>query len=144
MQRLVIGIPARNEASTIADLVGALEQGAVMLGEGVRCELVLAYQPGDDDTLARWEGHRFRLSNRVLHGPDGDVGKGRNVKRLISQAREQGAHLLLVDGDLGSYQPAAVSAFGNYRRLARGGLVLPLWCRPHGERATPRTFSPAR
>ena len=133
MQRLVIGIPARNEASTIADLVGALEQGAVMLGEGVRCELVLAYQPGDDDTLARWEGHRFRLSNRVLHGPHGDVGKGRNVKRLISHAREQGAHLLLVDGDLGSYHPAAVSAFGNYRQLARGGLVLPLWCRPHGE-----------
>jgi hypothetical protein len=69
----------------------------------------------------------------VLHGPEGDVGKGRNVKRLIGHAREQGAHLLLVDGDLSSYQPAAVSAFGNYRRLARGGLVLPLWCRPHGE-----------
>jgi hypothetical protein len=133
MQRLVIGVPARNEGATIADLAGALEQGAAMLGEGVLCELVLAYQPGDDDTLARWESHRFRLPNRVLHGPDGDVGKGRNVKRLIGYAGEQGAHLLLVDGDLSSYHPATVSSFGSYGHLVRGGLVLPLWCRPHGE-----------
>ena len=133
MQRLVIGIPARNEAATIADLAGALEQGAAMLGEGVCSELVLAYQPGDDDTLVRWDSRQFRLPNRVLHGPDGDVGKGRNVKRLIGHAREQGAHLLLVDGDLSSYQPATVSSFGSYGRLVRGGLVLPLWCRPHGE-----------
>jgi hypothetical protein len=133
MQRLVIGIPARNEAATIAGLAGAIEQGAAMLGEGVCSELVLAYQPGDDDTLARWESHQFRLPNRVLHAPDGDVGKGRNVKRLISHAREQGAHLLLVDGDLSSYKPAVVSSFGGYVRLVRGGLVLPLWCRPHGE-----------
>jgi hypothetical protein len=133
MQRLVIGVPARNEGATIADLAGALEQGAAILGEGVRCELVLAYQPGDDDTLARWESHRFRLPNRVLHGPDGDLGKGRNVKRLIRYAREQGAHLLLVDGDLSSYQPATVGSFGSYGHLVRGGLVLPLWCRPHGE-----------
>jgi hypothetical protein len=133
MERLVIGIPARNEGATIADLVGALEQGAALLGEGVCCELVLAYQPGDDDTLGRWENHRFRLPNRVVHGPDGDIGKGRNVKRLIRHARSQAAHLLLVDGDLSSYDPATVSAFGTYRRLVRGGLVLPLWCRPHGE-----------
>jgi hypothetical protein len=133
MERLVIGIPARNEGTTIADLAGALEQGAAMLGEGIRCELVLAYQPGDDDTLARWESRPFRLPNRVLQGPDGDVGKGRNVKRLIRYAREQGAHLLLVDGDLSSYQPATVSSFGSFGRLVRGGLVLPLWCRPHGE-----------
>jgi hypothetical protein len=133
MQRLVIGIPARNEAPTIAGLAAALEQGAAMLGEGVCSELVLAYQPGDDDTLAKWESHQFRLPNRVLHGPAGDVGKGRNVKRLIRHAREQGAHLLLVDGDLSSYRPATVSSFGSYGRLVRGGLVLPLWCRPHGE-----------
>jgi hypothetical protein len=133
MQRLVIGVPARNEGATIADLAGALELGAAMLGEGVCCELVLAYQPGDDDTLAKWESHRFRLPNRVLHGADGEVGKGRNVKRLICHAREQGAHLLLVDGDLSSYEPATVSSFGSYGRLVGGGLVLPLWCRPHGE-----------
>ena len=68
MERLVIGIPARNEEATIADLAAALESGAAMLGEGIRCELVLAYQPGHDDTLARWESHPFRLPNRVLQG----------------------------------------------------------------------------
>lgn len=133
MERLVIGIPARNEGATIADLAAALEQGAAMLGEGIRCELVLAYQPGHDDTLARWESHPFRLPNRVLQGPDDDAGKGRNVKRLIRYARDHGAHLLLVDGDLSSYEPATVGSFGSFACFARGGLVLPLWCRPHGE-----------
>ena len=78
---------------------------------------VLAYQPGHDDTLARWESHPFRLPNRVLQGPDDDVGKGRNVKRLIRYARDHGAHLLLVDGDLSSYQPATVGSFGELRLL---------------------------
>jgi hypothetical protein len=133
MEMLVIGIPARNEGATIADLAAALEEGAALLGEGIRCEVVLAYQPGDDDTMARWESQPFRLPNRVLHGPEGDVGKGRNVKRLIRYARERDAHLLLVDGDLSSYEPAMVGSFGSFGRLARGGLVLPLWCRPRGE-----------
>jgi hypothetical protein len=133
MERLVVGVPARNEAATIADLAVALEQGAAMLGEGVRCELVLAYQPGMDDTLARWQSHPFRLPNRVLRGADGEAGKGRNVKRLIRYARARDAHLLLVDGDLGSYEPQTVAAFCGGERLVRGGLVLPLWCRPRDE-----------
>jgi len=133
MERLVVGVPARNEATTIANLAAALEQGAAMLGEGVRCELVLAYQPGVDDTLARWQSHPFRLPNRVLQGADGETGKGRNVKRLIRHARARDAHLLLVDGDLGAYRPETVAAFCGGDHLARGGLVLPLWCRPRGE-----------
>jgi len=133
MERLIVGVPARNEATTIADLAAALEQGAAMLGEGVGCELVLAYQPGVDDTLARWQSYPFRLPNRVLMGAAGETGKGRNVKRLIRHARARDAHLLLVDGDLSSFEPQTVAAFCSEERLARGGLVLPLWCRPRGE-----------
>lgn len=133
MEKLVIGIPARNEAATIAALAETLEAAAALLGEGIRSELVLAYQPGGDDTLGRWHSRRFRLPHEVLLGPDGVTGKGRNVKQLISYAREAGAHLLLVDADLRFHHPSDVAQFVDIDRLARGGMVLPLWCRPRGQ-----------
>jgi hypothetical protein len=133
VEKLIIGVPARNEAATIAELAGALEIGAAWLGEGTRCELVLAYQPGGDDTLDRWHSRQFRVPHRVLHSPEGVSGKGRNIKQLISYAREADAHLLLVDGDLRFYRPSNVVQFVGTDRLSRGGMVLPLWCRPRGE-----------
>jgi hypothetical protein len=133
VERLVIGIPARNEAATIAELAGALELGCAWLGEAIRSELVLAYQPGEDDTLERWRSLPFRVPNRVLHGPEGTSGKGRNIKRLIAHAREADAHLLLVDADLRSYPAANVGLFVGAGRLSRGGMTLPLWCRPRGQ-----------
>ena len=133
VEELVIGVPARNEGATIAELAVALEVGAGWLGEGIRSELVLAYQPGEDDTLLRWQSIPFRLANRVLHGPDGARGKGRNVKQLIRHARQAEAHLLLVDADLRANPPANVGRFVDVGRLARGGMALPLWCRPRGE-----------
>jgi hypothetical protein len=130
---MVIGVPARNEGATIAELAVALEVGASWLGEGICSELVLAYQPGDDDTLQQWESVPFRLANRVLECPVGAVGKGLNVKQLIHHARELEAHLLLVDADLRTYPPGNVGRFVDTVRLARGGIALPLWCRPRGE-----------
>ena len=133
MEKLVIGVPACNERATIAPLADALEFGSALLGECVLCELVLAYQAGEDDTLRQWESRSFRLANRVLHCEPGLTGKGRNVKLLIRHAHETGAHLLLVDADLSSYPPSHVVEFARPERLARGGAVLPLWCRPRGE-----------
>lgn len=133
MEKLVIGIPARNEAATIAELARTLEVAAALLGEEIRSELVLAYQPGGDDTLERWHSRQFRLPHRVLYGPEGISGKGRNVKRLILYAREAGAHLLLVDGDLRFHQPSDVAQFVSTEGLSRGGMTLPLWCRPRGQ-----------
>jgi len=133
VENLVIGIPARNEAATIAELADNLEAAAALLGEGIRSELVLAHQPGGDDTLERWNSRRFRLPQRVLHGPEGVSGKGRNVKQLILYTREVGAHLMLVDADLRFYHPSDVAQFVGTDQLARGGMTLPLWCRPRGQ-----------
>jgi hypothetical protein len=133
VQEMVIGVPARNEGSTIAELAVALEIGASWLGEGIWSELVLAYQPGEDDTLQRWQSVPFRLANRVLECPDGAAGKGLNVKQLIRHARDLEAHLLLVDADLRSFPPGNVGRFVDLARLRRGGMALPLWCRPGGE-----------
>lgn len=133
MEELVIGVPARDEGETIASLAEALEQGCARLGEAVRCELVLAYQSGPDDTLERWESHPFRIAHTVLRSPDGVTGKGHNVKLLIRHAQQTGAHLLLVDADLGSYPPSNVGRFVPPGGLAAAGLILPLWCRPSGQ-----------
>jgi hypothetical protein len=133
MENLVVGVPARDEAATIVQLADALELGCAWLGEGTRCELVLAYQAGVDDTLERWQSRPFRFPNRVLGGRAGVTGKGRNVKLLITYAQQAGAHLLLVDADLGSYSPANVALFAGSERLRHAGVVLPLWSRPKGQ-----------
>lgn len=129
MENLIIGVPARNEAATIAGLAETLEAAASLLP--MRCELVLGYQQGGDDTLDVWHARQFRLPQRVLH--DAGSGKGRNVKQLIRYARDAGGHLLLVDGDLRFHDPSDIAAFVGLDRLAGGGMVLPLWCRPRGQ-----------
>ena len=106
---------------------------AARLGEAIRCELVLAYQSGTDDTLGQWESRPFRIANRVLYCPDGVSGKGRNVKLLIRHAQQSDAHLLLVDADLRSYPPSNVGLFVRQEDLAHAGLILPLWSRPRGQ-----------
>jgi hypothetical protein len=133
VEGLVIGVPARDEGETIAALADALELGGARLGEAIKCELVLAYQSGADDTLGEWESRHFRIANRVLYCPDGVSGKGRNVKLLIGHAQASGAHLLLVDADLRSYPPANVGRFVRAEELAYAGLILPLWSRPRGQ-----------
>ncbi len=133
MEGLVIGVPARNEGDTIAALADALELGGARLGEAIKCELVLAYQSGTDDTLDQWKSRRFRMANHVLYCPDGASGKGRNVKLLIRHAQQSGAHLLLVDADLRSYPPSNVGLFVRPEELAHAGLILPLWSRPRGQ-----------
>jgi hypothetical protein len=133
VEGLVIGVPARDEGETIAALAGALELGGARLGEAIRCELVLAYQSGGDDTLGQWQSRPFRMANRVLHCPDGVAGKGRNVQLLIRHAQQSDAHLLLVDADLRAYPPSNVGLFVRREDLAQAGLILPLWSRPRGQ-----------
>jgi hypothetical protein len=133
VEELVIGVPARDAGETVASLADALQLGAARLGEATKCELVLAYQSSQDDTLRQWQSSPSRIPHRVLFCPDGVTGKGRNVKLLIRYAREAGAHLLLVDADLGAYPPANVGRFLGPEGLARAGLILPLWSRPRGQ-----------
>ncbi len=143
MEELIIGVPARDEGATVAALAEALELGSARLGEAIRCELVLAYQSGADDTLDQWQSRHFRIPQEVLRCPDGLTGKGRNVKLLLHHAKAARAHLLLVDADLRAYPPSNVGLFVRPERLPRSGLVLPLWSRP-AVRAIQRTSWPAR
>ncbi len=137
MGELVIGVPARNEGDNIGDLVDRLEYGAELLGLGERVTLVLAYQPGDDDTRERWDRRAFRVDQHVLEGKPGEIGKGRNVKALIAFARASHAdRLLLIDADLRGYEPGNVVRIVEAARELDHSLVLPLWRRAPGQENT--------
>jgi hypothetical protein len=132
--RLLIGVPARNESERIVDLANRLEAGVEELGSMHRTELALAYQSSTDDTLERFVQRAGRLPQLVLESPPGIVGKGANVKLLARHALDSNADfLLLVDADLGCYDPHNVRRVLDVAERDACALVLPLWSRPHGQ-----------
>jgi glycosyltransferase involved in cell wall biosynthesis len=132
--RLVIGVPARNESERIVDLANRLEAGIDQLGPDHRAELALAYQASGDDTLERFVQRAARVPQHVLEAPPGSVGKGANVKLLARHALDSGADfLLLVDADLGCYDPDNIRRVVDAAERDGHALVLPLWARPRGQ-----------
>ena len=131
MTRLLIGIPARNEADSIVALAERLECGAALLGTSCDTRLALAYQASDDDTLDRFVTRPTALPQLVLESPAGVAGKGANVKLLLRRALEDGDdYVLLVDADLQDYDPWNVARAVALAECNAGDLVLPLWPRP--------------
>ncbi len=134
MSRLLIGVPARNEAERIVELAGRIESGAALLDASYDSRLALAYQTSDDDTLDRFTARPSRLPQVVLQSPRAIVGKGANVKLLMRRALEDGDDfLLLVDADLGDYDPRNLLRVIDAAEQHGHSLVLPLWCRPQGQ-----------
>ena len=143
MTRLLIGVPARNEAERIVELADRIERGASLLPSDDECHLALAYQQSDDDTLERFTSRKATLPRVVLHSP-GLVGKGANVKLLLQRALDDGVDfLLLVDADLGDYDPRNLVRVVDAARGEDFDLVLRSGA-GHMVRATRRTTSPAR
>ena len=131
MTRLLIGVPARNEADRIVDLADRIETGAGMLGAPYESRLALAYQASDDDTLGRFTSRSSTLPQLVLQSPDPRVGKGANVKLLMEQALDDRVDfLLLIDADLGAYEPRNLGRVVDAAVQHCHSLVLPLWSRP--------------
>jgi CTP:molybdopterin cytidylyltransferase MocA len=132
LRHVVIGVPVRDEGSTIVALADALERGTALLGEVATAEIVLAYQDSEDDTLERFVGRRSRVPQQVLRCPPNTTGKGRNVKLLIEHARAEKADLLLVDGDMREYAPTDLARFVAAAYDNDSDQVLPIWCRQWG------------
>jgi hypothetical protein len=131
LTRLLIGVPARNEAERIVELADRIESGATMLGSSYDCRLALAYQTSDDDTLDRFTARSSRIPQVVLQSPRTRVGKGANVKLLAQQAlKDDVDFLLLVDADLGGYDPCNLGRVLDAAEQHGHSLVLPLWSRP--------------
>jgi hypothetical protein len=70
----------------------------------------------------------------VLQSARTRVGKGANVKLLVQQALSDGVDfLLLVDADLGGYDPCNLVRVFEAAEQQCASLVLPLWSRPRGQ-----------
>jgi hypothetical protein len=142
LTRLLIGIPARNEADSIVALAERLEWGAAALGTSCDTRLALAYQSSDDDTLDRFVARPSVVPQLVLESPDGVAGKGANVKLLLRRALEDGDdYLLLVDADLTNYDPCNVARAVAFAERNADQLVLPLWPRPQMQANTTNYFA---
>jgi len=131
LTRLLIGIPARNEADSIVALTERLECGAAALGPSCDTRLALAYQVSEDDTLHRFVTRPSALPQLVLEPSAGVTGKGANVKLLLQRALDDGDdYLLLVDADLTNYDPCNLVRAVAYAQRNGDDIVLPLWPRP--------------
>ena len=147
MARLLIGVPARNEAERIVELADRIEAGASMLGASYDCPLALAYQ------------HERRRHARSVHAatepdPPGRAAitanrasaRARTSSCSCSQALNDGVDfLLLVDADLGGYDPCNLVRVRRRGRAAtatrsRAAALVA----DHTGRATPPTTSRAR
>jgi hypothetical protein len=116
------------------ELADRIEAGTMMLGASYDSRLALAYQTSDDDTLARFTTRPSRIPQGVLHSARTRVGKGANVKLLVQQALSDGVDfLLLVDADLGGYDPCNLVRVLDTAERRCASLVLPLWTRPRGQ-----------
>ena len=135
MARLLIGIPARNEAERIVELADRIESGATMLGASYDCRLALAYQTSDDDTLDRFTARPSRIPQVVLaigaharrQGRQREVARapGAERRRRLPAARRRRSRRV---------RPVQPRARG--RRAPNStvhSLVLPLWSRPQGQ-----------
>jgi hypothetical protein len=131
LTRLLIGIPARNEADSIVALAERLECGAMSLGSSCDARLALAYQASDDDTLDRFVRRHTAMPQLVLESAAGVAGKGANVKLLLRRALEDDDdYVLLVDADLENYDSCNVARAVAFAERNADDLVLPLWPRP--------------
>lgn len=102
----MVGIPARNEASTIASVALAADAGlrqALPTGHNM---IVLADNGSTDGTPEAFLSAATTTSRRVIQSGGDGTGKGTNVLALVRMALECDAErLILLDADVRSAEP---------------------------------------
>jgi hypothetical protein len=102
----VVGIPARNEADTIAAVAHAADLGLRLACPGGDNLIVLADNGSTDRTPERFLAAATHAPRQVVCSPAANTGKGTNVLALVHKALEVRAdRLILLDADLRSAQP---------------------------------------
>ena len=99
----VVGIPARDEATTIAAVARAADAGLRLAFPGGNNLVVLADNGSTDGTPEAFLAAPTDTPKRVVQSGGGATGKGTNVLALITTALEVRAErLILLDADLRS------------------------------------------
>lgn len=106
----VVGIPARNEATTVASVAAAADAGLQQAFPSGRNTIVLADNGSTDGTPERFLAARTTAGQLVVRSGGNDTGKGTNVLALVELALDRRAdRLILLDADVRSAQPVWIS-----------------------------------
>lgn len=107
---IVVGIPARNEAATVATVAHAADAGLREAFPTGTNTIVLADNGSTDGTPERFLAAGTGTSQRVIASGGTGTGKGTNVLALVRLALEcQADRLILLDADVRSGQPDWIS-----------------------------------
>ncbi|HEX2903336.1 MAG TPA: glucosyl-3-phosphoglycerate synthase [Jatrophihabitans sp.] len=106
-QTVSVVIPARNEAATVADVVGQIH--AELVGCGLVDELVVIDSDSTDDTalVAAGAGARVHSAQSIVTGTDPLPGKGEALWKSLFVT--SGEVLVFIDADLTSWGPHFVT-----------------------------------
>ncbi|PRY37324.1 glycosyltransferase [Umezawaea tangerina] len=110
----VVGIPARNEATTVAAVARAADAGLRAAFPDGGNVVVLAENGSTDGTAERFEDTELTVGKVVVRSSGIGTGKGTNVFEILDQgARLDADRVLLLDADVRSTEPEWID------RLAR-------------------------
>ncbi|TCO60876.1 glycosyltransferase [Actinocrispum wychmicini] len=110
----MVGVPARNEATTIESVARAADAGLKDLGTAHNSMIVLADNGSTDGTPTRFLEAATRTRQLVIQSGGTGTGKGTNVLALMRAALEHGAaHLILLDADVRSGEAAWIARLGS-------------------------------
>lgn len=99
----VVGIPARNEAATVAAVARAADAGLQHAFRNGTNVIVLAENGSSDETVQRFLEADIRTERVVRHSGCDGTGKGTNVFAIFDTARELDAErVILLDADVRS------------------------------------------
>ena len=102
----VVGIPARNEATTVAAVARAADAGLRAAFPDGRNVVVLADNGSTDGTAERFEATELAVEKVVVRSGGIGTGKGTNVFEILDQGAALGAdRVLLLDADVRSTEP---------------------------------------
>lgn len=131
----VVGIPARNESSTVSGVARVAAEGLSRL-DGDGC-VVLAENGSTDDTVQAFRSTALDVESRVLSAPGPDTGKGTNVFALIDAALDLGVdRLVLLDADLRSADASWVERLARAVDGPGAAMATPVYLRDRFEAGT--------
>jgi hypothetical protein len=130
----VIGIPARNEAATVAQVVAAADAGLQRFCAGENL-IVLADNGSTDGTPEAFRSARAVTPQEIIHtGSAAETGKGTNVLALVDVAIGLNAdRLILLDADVRSVTPEWIGRFAAATPADQPILATPIYMRDRYE-----------
>ncbi|MGG7568871.1 hypothetical protein [Streptomyces sirii] len=94
----LVGIPARNDVSTIAEVAEAADRGLLKAFPAGNNVVMLADNGSVDGTVERFAATRLQAEKLTVCSDSAGNGKGTNVLALVGKALQLGARQLVIMG----------------------------------------------